>query len=391
MESIFDILYIPMGFLIRLAYSLTNNYVVAICLFALVMEILLCPIQIKQQKNSIKQAKLAPRVMAIRKKYAGRTDQVTQQKMQQETMELYQAENFNPAGGCLPLLIQFPVIICLYQVIINPLRYICNVPKDVITSLTSIINGLLENSGAAQLTGNNVQVGIINYLREVGVSNFLNMPEVMNAENNVNIISALQDMILPNFHVGPFDLSQAPTISFAPFDWLVLIPILTFIVYVAGQKITMKFSYQSPESQDAQSQMSMKIMTWTMPLLSVYIEFQMAAAIGVYWIFRQIIFVVEKIIIAKLMPIPQFTEEDYKEAERQMGLSNKQKKREAKANGTSGKPVRSLHHIDDEEYLARHPEQRSENAGELTEKATADDSPIAKAPLKQDDDKDSEK
>ena len=76
MESIFDILYIPMGFLIRLAYSLTDNYVAAICLFALVMEIILCPIQIKQQKNSIKQAKLAPRVQAIRKKYAGRTDQV---------------------------------------------------------------------------------------------------------------------------------------------------------------------------------------------------------------------------------------------------------------------------------------------------------------------------
>lgn len=374
MESIFDILYIPMGFLIRLAYSLTNNYVVAICLFALVMEILLCPIQIKQQKNSIKQANLAPRVMAIRKKYAGRTDQVTQQKMQQETMELYQAENFNPAGGCLPLLIQFPVIICLYQVIINPLRYICNVPKVQIESLIK----LLTEQGV-ELNMRNQQVDIINYLREVGT------------EAYTSVAPALENAVLPNFHVGPFDLSQVPTISFAPFDWLVLIPILTFIVYVAGQKITMKFSYQSPESQDAQSQMSMKIMTWTMPLLSVYIEFQMAAAIGVYWIFRQIIFVVEKIIIAKLMPIPQFTEEDYKEAERQMGLSNKQKKREAKANGTSGKPVRSLHHIDDEEYLARHPEQRSENAGELTEKATADDSPIAKAPLKQDDDKDSEK
>lgn len=373
MESIFDILYIPMGFLIRLAYSLTNNYVVAICLFALVMEILLCPIQIKQQKNSIKQAKLAPRVMAIRKKYAGRTDQVTQQKMQQETMELYQAENFNPAGGCLPLLIQLPVIMCLYQVIINPLRYICNVPKVQIESLIK----LLTEQGV-ELNMRNQQVDIINYLREVGT------------EAYTSVAPALENAVLPNFHVGPFDLSQVPTISFAPFDWLVLIPILTFIVYVAGQKITMKFSYQSPESQDAQSQMSMKIMTWTMPLLSVYIEFQMAAAIGVYWIFRQIIFVLEKIIISKLMPIPKFTEEDYKEAERQMGLSNKQKKREAKANGASGKQVRSLHHIDDEEYLARHPEQRSENAGELTEKATADDSPIAKAPLKQDD-KDSEK
>ena len=162
-----------------------------------------------------------------------------------------------------------------------------------------------------------------------------------------------------------------------------LIPVITFIVYVAGQKITMKFTYQSPESQDAQAQMSMKIMTWTMPLLSVYIEFQMAAAIGVYWVFRQIIFVVEKIIIAKLMPVPRFTEEDYKEAERQLGLSNKQKKREAKEQSGEKKKVRSLHHIDDEEYLERHPEQRSD--GELVEKEHADDSPIDKAPLKKDD------
>ncbi len=375
MESIFDILYIPMGFLIRLAYSLTNNYVVAICLFALVMEILLCPIQIKQQKNSIKQATLAPRIQAIRKKYAGRTDQPTQQKMQQETMELYQSENFNPAGGCLPLLIQFPVIICLYNVIINPLRYICNIPKTQIDSLITILN-----EQGVEISLRNQQVDIINHLKEVGV------------ETYTAIAPALENAVLPEFQVGPFDLSAVPTISFAPFDWLVLIPIITFIVYVAGQKITMKFTYQSPESQDAQNQMSMKIMTWTMPLLSVYIEFQMAAAIGVYWIFRQIIFVAEKIILSKLMPVPKFTEEDYREAERQLGLSNKQKKREAKENGTA-KKVRSLHHIDDEEYLARQAAREAEKEGEVTnggevshvkEKKPEDkgDSPIDKAPLK---------
>ena len=100
MESIFDILYIPMGYILRFAYSLTNNYLWAICLFTLVMEILCLPFAIKQQKNQIKQASLAPQVHAIRKKYAGRNDQATQQKMQQETMDLYQKNNFNPASGC---------------------------------------------------------------------------------------------------------------------------------------------------------------------------------------------------------------------------------------------------------------------------------------------------
>ena len=59
MTSILDILYIPMGYIIRFAYSLTNNYMLAIMLFALVMEILLLPIAIKQQKNQVKQGDLS--------------------------------------------------------------------------------------------------------------------------------------------------------------------------------------------------------------------------------------------------------------------------------------------------------------------------------------------
>ena len=106
----FDFINVPFGYVIRFFYSLTDNYLFAILLFALVMEILLTPLAIKQQKNQIKQAKLQPKVMAIRKKYAGRNDQATQQKMQQETMEMYQRENFNPASGCVTLLIQLPII-----------------------------------------------------------------------------------------------------------------------------------------------------------------------------------------------------------------------------------------------------------------------------------------
>lgn len=177
-------------------------------------------------------------------------------------------------------------------------------------------------------------------------------------ENNVSdyfsVAPSLNGAVIPEFTVGPFDLSQIPEISFSPFNWLMLIPVLTFVVMIVSQKIMQKFTYQSPETKDAQNNMSMKIMTWTMPLLSVYIEFQMAAAIGVYWIFRNIIQVVQKAIIAKLFPVPKFTEEDYKKAEQELGMSGKQKKKAAKASGDK-KYVRSLHHIDDEEWLAAHP------------------------------------
>lgn len=363
MTSILDILYIPMGYIIRFAYSLTNNYLFAILLFALVMEILLLPLAIKQQKNQIKQASLAPKTNAIRKKYAGRNDQATQQKMQEELMAMYQEEKFNPAGGCLPLLIQLPIIMCLYNVIINPLRYLCNLPKEQVTNLVNALSKTLD------LTARNQQIEIINHLRAVGVQDYLEY-----APN-------LKEAVLPDFTVGPFDLSQVPSIQ--PFNWLVVIPILTFIVMVASQKITQHFSYQAPETKDAQNAMSMKIMTWTMPLLTVFIEFQMSAAIGVYWIFRQVLYTVERIILAKVMPIPQFTEEDYKEAERQANLSKKQQKKEKKQ-------VRSLHHIDDEEYLAAHPDKaeaeaewEEENGGADSSESGKKSSTIEKAPPKE--------
>ena len=82
------------------------------------------PFSIKQQKNSIKQARLRPKEMAIRKKYAGRNDQATQQKVTMEIQELYQRENFNAASGCLPLLVQLPIIMALYNIVINPLQYV---------------------------------------------------------------------------------------------------------------------------------------------------------------------------------------------------------------------------------------------------------------------------
>ena len=100
---------------------------------------------------------------------------------------------------------------------------------------------------------------------------------------------------------------------------------------------------------------------------------------------------VEKIIIAKIMPTPKFTEEDFREAERQANMSEKQKKRESKEQSGDRKFVRSLHHIDDEEYLERHAEElraledgKKVKASEVGE-TTGDKAKNAPAPIKNDD------
>ena len=90
--------------------------------------------------------------MAIRNKYKGRDDQVTRQKMQQEIQEFYQKENFNPASGCLPLLIQLPIIMALYSIVINPLKYVVGFTSGQIDAIAGVIKNAkgLENLATSQ-------------------------------------------------------------------------------------------------------------------------------------------------------------------------------------------------------------------------------------------------
>ena len=88
--KLMDFIYIPFGYVMRFFSSITNNnYVLAILLFAVVMKIVLLPFSIKQQKNQIKGAALRPKMMAIEKKYAGRTDKATMQKKQNRLQILW--------------------------------------------------------------------------------------------------------------------------------------------------------------------------------------------------------------------------------------------------------------------------------------------------------------
>lgn len=96
MNSIMDILYIPFGYIMKFCCLIAgNNYVIALFFFALLLQVVLFPLGIKQQKSQITMAKLRPKEMAIRKKYAGRTDKPTQQKMNMEIQQLYADNGYN--------------------------------------------------------------------------------------------------------------------------------------------------------------------------------------------------------------------------------------------------------------------------------------------------------
>lgn len=328
----------------------TNNYIITLCIFAIVMEIVFLPFGIKQHKNSLKMAKLKPKEMAVRKKYAGRNDQATMQKLNQEIQELYQQENYNPMAGCLPLLIQFPVLIVLYWVVVNPMKYVLNCSDDFIR----VMHAVVKAEGHSVTSNGSIQ--LLNKIAELRTSGSLSDEILAKYCTNWEQVAEKIDYIVANplnFKIGFVDLGLIPEWQFWNFGdnatlWiLLLIPVLTFVVYFFSMRINRKFSFQPTQSVDERQQAcSNNMMDITMPLMSVFITFGVPAAIGIYWMFKSLLGVLKQFILSKAMPFPKFTEEDYKAAEKE--LAGKQPKKIQKSEN-AGK-VRSLHHIDDEDY-----------------------------------------
>lgn len=399
MTQLFYYISIPFGWLMKGCLAISGqNYLIALIFFTLIIQVLLCLIfGIKQQKNMRKQAMLAPKAAAIRKKYAGRDDQQTRQKMQQETMELYQENGYSPAGGCLPLLIQLPIIMALYNVIVYPLQYTYMISIEQVQKIIEAFKGLstplLSETAMAEIGKIKEGTFTLGFTRTAQIE-ILNLLKDGNAQAKEIVKSVVGDRIgyaLPNYKTFGLDFS---TILGMPGKdgnwhginlWLILVPVLIVVVMIFSTEITRKFSYQDPSTADQQNSCTMKGMTYTMPIFSAYISLSLPSAVGVYWIYRSIAATLQQFVMSKVMPMPKFTEEDYKAAEKEMnGTSNKKKKNAPKVPYT-GEKKRSLHHIDDEdEDYPTLPEKKEE----AEEKKADEDSPAAAmgdAPVMKDD------
>ena len=385
-NGIFDPLLRGIGAVLR---WLTNtlcfgNYLVGICLFAVIIEILMLPFAIKQQKNSIKQAKLRPKEMAIRNKYKGRNDQVTMQKMQQEIQEFYQRENFSPYSGCMPLLIQLPIIMALYSIIIDPLHYVLGQASGISGALTSYFTAARAAGGMGMtLGGNGSTIVILSNLKE-NLAALDGLKDFLYFSNGQAIFDSLSSVVnkIPNFNIGSVNFGLTP--NFERFDILLLVPVVTFATYFATSKLNRKFMYQPATNEGADARQvacSNTMMDITMPAMSTVFTFMVPALVGIYWVFRSIVGLGKQFLISKAMPLPTFTEEDYKAAAREMSGKRATKKTE------TVKAVRSLHYIDDEDYedtrergLAR--KAAIEERERQEQKKKAERSPFGVSPMK---------
>ena len=291
--AIFEFLYPIFGFIFRIFFGLVKNYGLALLLFTIFTRLILLPSTIKQQKSSAKTMRLQPKLRRIREKYQDYNPQERQQKIQQETSALYQREGTSPmGGGCLPILIQFPILFGLYGVIREPLSYVLNFSKDTLNAI-SAVTGISPITGSKSGYNQFAALSAIKNKLAEGVTEF----DGVSAE----VIEQIESF---NFKILGIDLGLVPKDIFAAKDFSLAGILVIAVPVVAGlsQLLTSIVSHirQKKANPNMENQQMMGCMMFGMPLFSVWIAWTLPVGMGMYWILSSLVAFVQTLILGNI-------------------------------------------------------------------------------------------
>ena len=292
MQFIMKIFGWPLGFVMLGCYMLTgNNYALAITVFTLVTKLALLPLSIKQQKEQAKMAVFQPKLKRIQEKYGN-----NKERYNEEIQKLYTEEGYNPMSGCLPSLIQFPILFGVIDVVYKPIYHILRVSNNVINEMVAIAQ---EAGHVFQQNSYYTQIQLLKIIKED--------PELFSAVDP-EIISKITDLDMSLFGL---DLGVVPQFTLTyegGFNWYLLIPILCGIFQLA---MTFYMQKSNPNQQGAGA---MSAMLYMMPLMSVYIGFVVPAAAGFYWTLSAIVQFIQSICFNKFLNTKELAEKMEAEA-----------------------------------------------------------------------------
>jgi YidC/Oxa1 family membrane protein insertase len=218
--------------LLLLNSFLGNNFVLAIAIFTILIRLVTLPLNLRQQKSSLRMQEMQPQVQAIQKKYKDNP-----QKMQEEFRKI----GYNPAeslAGCLPLLIQFPILIGMYRAIIVLLG---STPKSLF-DLTGVVYDWVDNM--------------------------------------VNVANSLP---IPNTFLW-LNLAQP--------DPYYVLPILIFVTMYVSQKLLMPAKKEGDDKKkqpDNPMAGMTQSMQYTMPIMFSFFSLSFPSGLSVYWILSNVI------------------------------------------------------------------------------------------------------
>ena len=282
--------------MIRL-YEWTGNYGIALILFGLTVNLIMTPFMAKSKKSSMQTTRLQPRIQEIQTRHAG-----NQQKLNEEMQKLYREEGINPMSGCLWSLLPFPILIALYSVIRQPLTRMMFITSEAVSKLQEffVSSGWYVIPERADAYSEIKLAGILHEHWADFQTALQSGSEVLSGVD----FSRLKDV---DFHFLGMDLGAVPEWKIWNFDisdpkvfWpafgLFLIPVIATVL----SWLQMKVGNMGTPQQDNQAAASMKTMTMTMPLMSLWFCFIMPAAMGIYWISNSAFGMVRDFIMTKI-------------------------------------------------------------------------------------------
>ena len=283
-----DLVTVPFGWLLGQLYQFTNNYGIAMIIFAILVKLILAPISARSKKSSMNLSRLTPRLNVLREKYAN-----DPQKLNEATQALYKEEGVSMGGSCLwsfvPLLILFP----LYTVIRQPIVYMLGEELEVAEKIIEIIK-----AQDATLFTNNTYYDQIIAARHISE----------HADAIKAVLPELSELTLQgvNFDFLGVDLGAQPqfnVFAWKVFSWanigLFLVPVLSAASQVISMLLSQKMNnsvvtnekgIQDKETaKNSQANQSMKTMIWMMPLMSLWIGFTVPGALSLYWLVQGVV------------------------------------------------------------------------------------------------------
>lgn len=330
----------PFGKLLWLCYTLIKNYGVALFVFTLLIKLIMLPSSVKQQKSTAKMQRLNPKLEKLKKKYANNKD-----KLNEATMELYNQENVNPMGSCMPMIITMVLLFAVIEVVYAPLTYISGIDKDKITESIQTINDYytcayeLKNDKSEEFGGDGITIAELNGDAILVAQKLSSYENIDLSEEKINEIANafVSDPSLADYFVdttkvsdkliagGANDRQQLLVLSVAKdypnlfsseivsfcddFDYtflgiylgaypswnsiLILIPILSLVSQLAVTIVSQYFNKKN--GMATQTNSSMNTMLYVMPIFSFIIAFSFPAGLGIYWIFSSVLSLVQTV------------------------------------------------------------------------------------------------
>ena len=303
-----------LGYVMDILFRFTSSFGVfnvglCIILFTIVMKTLMIPLTIKQQKTTKLMSVMNPEIQAIQKKYKGKSDQESMQRQNVEIQAVYEKYGTSMTGGCLPLLIQMPILLALYRVIYNIPAYV----PSVRVYFDNVVTPLMGQADYAQKLQEitNIATACGGKLDKFDFTNANRLVDMLYKFSTSQwgelqaLFPAISDVIGQNAAVVErmntfLGLNMAEAPGWVPsFAWI--IPVLAAVSQWFSTQLMS--GNQPSTSADAENPMaqSMKTMTTTMPLFSAFICITMPAGLGIYWIATSVVTIIQQLIVNAYM------------------------------------------------------------------------------------------